>query len=429
MSKELQIKAEFPEKLSCLFAPSRYKVLHGGRGGAKSWGVARALLVLGLKRPLRILCCREFQSSIRDSVHKLLTDQIYSLGLDEFFTIEQASIKANNGTEFFFEGLRHNVAKIKSFEGVDIAWVEEAQTVSKSSWEVLIPTVRKEMSEIWLTFNPELDTDETYQRFVVNPPKNAIVVEVNWRDNPWFPEVLKIEKDALKVKDRDAYINIWEGKCRQALDGAIYAKELRDASEEGRITKVPYEPTKPVHTSWDLGWSDSTSIWFGQIVGFQYRLIDFYQNSQKNLNHYLEILQGKKYIYGIDYLPHDARARQLGTGRSIEELMRSSGRTVRVVPQLSVSDGINAARTMFSNCWFDQVRCSDGLQSLRHYRYEVDPNTRSLERKPLHDDYSHAADSFRYMALSLKEDTKKPLALEEKPRLLSVPNMGTSWMT
>lgn len=424
----MEVKADFPPKLECLFTPSRYKVLHGGRGGAKSWGVARALIIQCIQRPIRILCCREFQSSIRDSVHKLLTDQIYALGLDSLFLIEQASIKSSNGSEFFFEGLRHNVAKIKSFEGVDIAWVEEAQTVSKTSWEVLIPTVRKDNSEIWLTFNPELETDETYQRFVINPPDNALVQKVNWTDNPWFPEVLRIEKDQLKDRDPDAYLNVWEGNCRQALDGAIYADELRDAQATGRITRVPYDNTKPVHTSWDLGWSDNTSIWFGQIVGFEYRLIDFYQNSQKTINHYLEILQGKHYIYGTDYLPHDARAKQLGTGRSIEELMRAAGRNVRVVPQLSVSDGINAARTMFSNCWFDQEKCADGLQCLRHYRYESDPDTGTLARKPLHDWASHGADSFRYMALSLKEGTKKTLDLSSPPRTVYTPVEGTSWM-
>lgn len=423
-----QINAQFPEKLGCLFTPSRYKVLWGGRGGAKSWAVARALLIQGMEKPLRVLCCREFQGSIRDSVHKLLTDQIYALEIDSFYTIEQSSIKGRNGTEFFFEGLRHNVAKVKSFEGIDRAWVEEAQTVSKTSWDVLIPTVRKDASEIWLTFNPELEEDETYQRFVINPPRNAIVQKVNWEDNPWFPEVLRQEKDALKDRDPDAYLNVWEGHCRVALSGAVYATELRDAMEDNRITKVPYDHTKPVHTSWDLGWSDNTSIWFGQIVGFEYRLIDFYQNSQKTINHYLDVLRDRKYIYGTDYLPHDARAKQLGTGRSIEEIMRAAGRTVKVVPMLSVNDGINAARTMFPNCWFDAERCADGLQCLRHYRYEPDPDTGTLGRKPLHDWASHGADAFRYMSVSLKEGVKKPLDLSAPPRTILVPQSGTSWM-
>ena len=168
-------KAQFPVKLACLFEKSRYKVLYGGRGGAKSWGVARALLILGAKKPIRVLCAREFQTSIKDSVHKLLCDQIEALGLLGFYEITQASIRGSNGTEFAFAGLKNNVANIKSFEGVDICWVEEAQTTSRLSWNILIPTIRKQDSEIWITFNPELESDETYQRFVLNPPSDCIV--------------------------------------------------------------------------------------------------------------------------------------------------------------------------------------------------------------------------------------------------------------
>src|SRR5262249_44110905 len=153
-----------------LFRPKRYKVLYGGRYGMKSWGAARALLMLGTQKPLRILCARELQNSIKDSVHKLLSDQIEILGLREFYDIQQTSIKGVNGTEFSFEGIRHNISKIRSYEGIDICWVEEAVLVSSTSWETLIPTIRKEGSEIWMTFNPELEQDETYKRFVKDPP-------------------------------------------------------------------------------------------------------------------------------------------------------------------------------------------------------------------------------------------------------------------
>lgn len=395
---------EFPEKLQFLFQPSRYKVLYGGRGGAKSWGIARALLIKGAGATLRILCAREFQSSIQDSVHRLLSDQIEALGLSSFYNIQKSSIQGSNGTSFSFEGIRHNVSKIKSYEGADICWVEEADQVSRSSWEVIIPTIRKEGSEIWASLNPQLETDETYKRFITNPPPDAIVRKVNWSDNPWFPEVLRKEMEHLKLTDTDAYLNIWEGHCRVALEGAIYARELRVARESGRITRVPYDPTKPVHTFWDLGWSDLTAIWFAQAVGFEYRIIDFYQDRQKSLNHYIKELQNKEYIYGTDWLPHDAQNSTLAAaGRSIESLMRASGRRVRIIPKLSVEHGINAARTIFPNCWFDEDKCSDGIQALTHYRYEVDPDTKQFSKKPYHDDNSNGADAFRYMALSLKE--------------------------
>lgn len=397
-------RAEFPEKLSFLFEPHRYKVLYGGRGGAKSWGVARALLIRAAASPLRVLCAREFQNSIAESVHHLLQSQIVALGLEAFYEVQNAAIKGANGSEFVFAGIRNNVTKIKSFEAVDIAWVEEAQTVSKTSWDTLIPTIRKNGSEIWITYNPELETDETHQRFVINPPSDAVVVKINWSDNPWFPETLLKEKDALKERDPDAYQTVWEGNCRVTLDGAIYAKELRLAQEEGRIRNVPYDALKQVHTFFDLGWADNTSIWFAQSVNNELRLIDYYSNNQMPLNHYIGVLQNKGYLYGTDYLPHDARAKTLATGRSVEEIMLAAGRKVQIVPNLSIFDGINAARMVFNRCYFDEKKCSEGLQSLRHYRYDVDLDSKQFSGRPLHDHHSHAADAFRYFAVAIEED-------------------------
>jgi phage terminase large subunit len=397
-------RAEFPEKLQFLFEPHRYKILYGGRGGAKSWGVARALLIQGAASPLRILCAREFQNSIADSVHHLLQSQISAIGLDNFYEIEKAAIYGRNGTQFVFAGIKNNTSKIKSFEAIDRVWIEEAQNVSKSSWDTLIPTVRKDASEIWATYNPELETDETHQRFVINTPADAAVVKINWSDNPWFPEVLQKEKDALKAKDPDGYQNIWEGNCRVTLEGAIYAKELRVAQEEGRIRNVPYDALKQVHTFWDLGWADNTSLWFTQSVNNELRLIDYYSNNQQPLQHYIQVMQNKGYIYGTDWLPHDAKAKTLATGRSVEEIMVAHGRKVQIVPNLSIFDGINAARTIFNRCYFDERKCSEGLQSLRHYRYDVDPDSKQFSGRPLHDHNSHAADAFRYFAVAIEED-------------------------
>ena len=397
-------KAEFPIKLQCLFQKSRYKVLYGGRGGAKSWGVARALLILGAKSTLRILCAREFQTSIRDSVHKLLCDQIQELGLIAFYEITQNSIRGKNGTEFSFIGLKNNVANVKSYEGVDICWVEEAQTTSRLSWDVLIPTIRKVDSEIWITFNPELETDETYRRFVLNPPENAVVQKVNWSDNPWFPETLKAEKDALKSRDIQAYNTVWEGLCRQTVDGAIFAREMQMAELEGRITKVPYDATKPVHAVFDLGWADATAIWFLQFIGMETRLIRYLEGTQQTISDYLAKMQSFGYVYDTLWLPHDAENKTLAAnGRSIEDIVRAAGYKTRIIDKTPVVDSINAARTMFRSCYFDRENCHEGLQCLRHYRYEVDPETQQFSRKPLHDNYSHGADAFRYIGLMVNE--------------------------
>ncbi len=399
----MELDFEFPEKLGFLFEPSRYKVLYGGRGSGKSWGVARALLTIGIQKPMRVLCARELQNSITDSVHALLADQIKTMGIEPFYEIQNTVIYGKNGTEFLFAGLKHNITKIKSFEGVDLCWVEEAQTVSKSSWHTLIPTIRKENSEIWITFNPELDSDETYKRFVVHPPSNAVVQKVNWSDNPWFPQVLKDEKDDLKERDLDAYLNVWEGNTRQVLDGAVYANELRKAQEENRIKDVHIDLTIPVSTFWDLGWSDLNSIWFVQTVpGGEVRVVDFYQNCQKTIDHYVQVLQTKGYTYRDHWLPHDAEHKNM-TGKSVKDIMQNMGLAIRITPKLSIADGINAARMLMNRCYFDQIRCAEGLQALRHYRYEVDPDTKLFSKTPLHDQNSHAADAWRYAAVALDE--------------------------
>jgi len=401
-------KAEFPIKLKGLFEKSRYKVAYGGRGGAKSWGIARALLIKGAKDPMRILCAREFQTSIKDSVHKLLCDQIEALGLLGFYEITQNSIRGKNGTEFAFVGLRNNVANIKSYEGVDVVWVEEAQTTSRLSWNILIPTIRKQGSEIWISFNPELETDETYQRFVLKPPADCIQIKINWSDNPWFPETLMLEKDALKERDLEAYNQVWEGLCRQSVDGAIFAKELQQAELDGRLTKVPYDATKPVHAVFDLGWADSTAIWFLQFVGMETRLIRYIEDSQKTISHYLATMQTFGYVYDKVWLPHDAENKTLAAaGRSIDDIVRAAGYKTQILPRVPILDSINAARTIFPSCYFDRDNAAEGINCLRHYRYEVDPVSGQFSRTPLHDHYSHGADAFRYIALMIKEPGPK----------------------
>ena len=198
-----------------LLEPARYKVAYGGRGGAKSWGFARGLIWHAYRQRTRILCTREYQNSIQESVHRLLSDQIARLKMNNFFSIGQQTIRGENGSEFIFTGLKTNPHRIKSMEGVDICWVEEAQRVSEESWKILIPTIRTAGSEIWVSFNPDEKTDPSYRRFVESPPPDALVVQVNWRDNPWFPEELRKEKDYLASVDLDAYAHVWEGECRR----------------------------------------------------------------------------------------------------------------------------------------------------------------------------------------------------------------------
>ena len=395
----------FPLWAEFLQKPSRYKVAWGGRGSGKSWAFAMMLLLLGAKKPERILCAREVQRSLKDSVHQLLTDQINKLGLNEFYEVTETEIRGKNGTLFLFAGLKtSSVTTIKSFEGVTRCWVEEAQTVSRRSWDILIPTIRHPDSEIWVTFNPELETDETYQRFVIHPPTNCVSVKVNWDKNPWFPDTLRQEKDDLKARDIQAYNTVWEGICRQTVDGAIFAKEMQMADIEGRLTNVPYDPIKPVHAVFDLGWADMTAIWFVQFIGMETRLIRYYEVNQTTISEILAKMQGFGYLYDTLWLPHDAQHKTLASnGRSIEEIVRAAGYKTRILERVPVADSINAARTMFRACYFDRENCHEGLQCLRNYRYEVDAETGQFGRTPLHDHYSHGADAFRYIGLMVNE--------------------------
>jgi phage terminase large subunit len=213
-----------PNSFRELFYPHRYKVMWGGRGAAKSWSIARALITLAHLRKLRIGCFRELQASIAESVHQLLKDQIYAMGLQDCFRITQSSIISRvTGSEFLFKGLRHNITEIKSLEGIDIAWVEEAQHVSKDSWELLIPTIRKNGSEIWVSFNPVDESDPTYVRFVASVNPDAWVLKCSWRDNPWFTDTQNKERLWLLQSDPDAYEHVYEGGFLRRNNAIIFS--------------------------------------------------------------------------------------------------------------------------------------------------------------------------------------------------------------
>jgi phage terminase large subunit len=381
--------------------PARYKVAYGGRGSGKSWGVARLLLDFGTRSRLRILCAREIMRTISESVHQLLRDQISELGLSGFYTVTDNAIRGSNGTEFYFAGLRTQDAhKLKSYEGVDICWVEEAQVVSKRSWDILLPTIRKPLSEIWVTFNPELDTDETYQRFVANPPEQSVVVKMNYGDNPWFPEVLELERRTLLARDPEAHRNVWEGECRSAVEGAIYAKEVAALYESGRVRPCPYDPLLPVHTVWDLGWNDQTSIALVQRAS-EVRVIGYIEDSHRTLADYVAQLKLLPYVWGQDWLPHDGQARDYKSGKSAEEMLKAMQRDPRIVENLDIESGIKAARMVFPRVYIDP-KAERLLHCLKRYRRTINQNTNE-PGPPLHDEYSHGADCFRYLALCVDQ--------------------------
>lgn len=404
---EVDIDARFPEKLRFLFDPYRYKIAYGGRGSTKSWSFARALLIKGSENQLRILCAREVQKSIEQSVHLLLSDQIRMLELEWFYKITDTEITGINGTQFNFAGLSNiTSASLKSYEGVDIVWVEEAQTVTKKSWDTLIPTIRKDDSEIWVSFNPELDTDETYVRFVVNPPPNSHVCFINYDDVPtFFPRVLEDERRHCEIVNKEDYPTIWQGKCRSAVVGAIYAKDVELAVREHRITNVPYNPMLKVHCIWDLGWNDSMFIILAQKMRSEISIIETIEDSHKTLDWYVAELETKRYNWGYDFIPHDGMHKDYKTGKSTEELLKAFGRKPRAIPNVGIEDGIKTARMSFRQMVFDRVKAARLVECLKRYKRIISRN--GEPGSPLHDQYSHGADDFRYLALVADQMTNE----------------------
>jgi phage terminase large subunit len=393
------IEWEFPEKLGFLFDTHRYKVAYGGRDGAKSWSFARALLLQGAEQPLPIGCFREVQKSIKDSVHQLLSNQVEELGLTGFYDILRDEIRGENGTFFRFAGLSAQTRdSIKSFEGLKRAWVEEAHSVSKRSWEILIPTIRAPESEIWASFNPDLDTDDTYQRFVVNGPPNSKVVHINFTDNPWRSRALDIEREHLLKTDPDAYAHVYLGECRAAVEGAIYYKEVSALRQSGRIANVPYDPLLKVHAVWDLGYDDFMSILLVQRSSSEIRVIGYIEDRHRTLADYDADLRAIGYNWGTFYLPHDGRARDYRSGKSAQEILNALGRKVEIVEDIGVEEGIRAARHIFPRCYFDKTNASQLVNRLGRYRRKVNEQT-GAGGTPVHDEHSHGADGFRYLAV------------------------------
>jgi phage terminase large subunit len=382
------------------------------------------LLLEGIQRPLRILACREFLSAVSSSLHRLFSDQIRLLNLNTFYRIETAAIYGPQGTEIRFAGIRNNIEAIRSYEGCDVTYCEEAENVSYDSWEVLIPTViRKPGSCMIIGFNPMLAKANTYQRWVVSPPPNTVVTKINYTDNPFLSEESRDLAEHLKLTDPDAYNNIWLGFPKTEVTGAIWGPELRLAQQEHRLTKVPYDRSVAVSTFWDLGRADSTAIIFAQVVAMQFRVIDYIEDSGKSIHEYLKMLQEKPYIYAIDWLPHDARAHVLGSKRSIEETLKSNGRRVQIVPRLSVADSIAAARLIWPNVWIDESRCTKLIDCLREYRFDD-------AGKPVHDQYSHGGDAWRYLSIALRgpKPIKPAAPSQDEPWARFSGRSSNAWM-
>jgi phage terminase large subunit len=402
---------ELPPKMMDLFlGEARYRVAHGGRGSGKTRSFALMTAVKGYQWGMsgiggQILCAREHLNSLDESSLEEVKNAIRSVPwLEDYYELGERYIRSKDGRiQYVFAGLRRNLDSIKSKARLLLAWVDEAESVSESAWMKLIPTVREEDSEIWISYNPESKQSATHLRFRVNPPTDCKIVEINWRDNPWFPSVLNAERLEDKDKRPDTYGHVWEGEMLFYTEGAYYTTEMREALSQNRVGIVPYDRSVPVVTAWDLGVGDSTAIWFAQFVGTEVRLIDYYESSGVGLDHYAAELQRRGYIYDQHILPHDVRVRELGSGKSRLETLETLGiRPITIAPQLQVDDGIQAVRSMLNRCWFDQEKCEYGIEALRQYRREYDDVHKVWKGRPLHDWSSHCSDAFRYLAVGYR---------------------------
>lgn len=402
-----------------------FYALYGGRGGGKSWEIADYLLIDGVRSVNRVLCCREIQKSIKQSVHQLLKDRITALGLGGHYEVLNTEIKGKNGTLFSYTGLQeHTKDSMKSYEGYNRTWIEEAQSVSAGSLEILIPTVvRRPDSQIIFSLNPKLASDPVYKDYVATQRPDTCRINVNYWQNKHCPAELKRLAEEMKQEDYDNWLHIYAGQPKLIADGAIYKKELSKLRQDGRLTSVPPDPALPVHTVWDLGIGDSTAIWFVQIYGKEVRLIDYYEAYGEGLPHYARILTDKHYNYGKHFAPHDIKVRELGSGVSRLETARKLGINFEVVAQMRVEDGIDAARMLLGTCWVDEQRCERGMECLQNYRREYDENLLDYKPKPVHDWASHAADAFRYLAIAVESMMPKPPRRRPKQK-----KRPTGWM-
>lgn len=420
MVEEIQwVTAQVPEKLGFFFEPGwRYKGARGGRGSAKSRTIATALVVKGAEKPIRWLCARETQKSLKYSSKQILVDSIVRLGLESQYRILEDEIRGTETdaqgrhTVFIFAGIREmSVDSIKSLEDFDGIWISEAHNVSEESWNKITPTFRREDAEIWFDYNPELDEDFIH-RWSNNPPPNAKIVHVTYLDNPWFPEVLRVDMEHMRKVDPAGYEHVWLGKAKNSVVGAVYGKEMDLAYQGGRIVLAPgigVERTKPVDVFFDLGHGDPMALWFAQMVSNWVNVLDFYQNQGEAIEHYVAVMRDRGFTIGTVWLPWDGVDAMLhhnltGTNqRSPEMVMRSLGLKVRVAPKTSVDSGISAVRTIFPQLRFNEPTCFEGIRHLRMYQWGPKPEDGHVLVKPKHDEHSHAADALKTLAVAIRE--------------------------
>ena len=416
-----------------LLEPARYKGIWGGRGGGKSHHFAEALIEDCLMtRGTRAVCIREVQKSLKESSKRLLEDKLIAFGLREKdgFKVFNEVIQTPGDGVITFQGMQDSTAEsIKSLEGFRRAWIEEAQTMSARSLELLRPTIRAQDSELWFSWNPRRKSDPVDAMLRGDTlPTGSKVIRVNWSDNPNFPDVLEQErKDCLRISP-EQYDHIWEGGYATVLSGAYYAKDIANAKAQGRMGKVAADPLMTLRAFCDIGGtgarSDAFSIWIAQFIGKEIRVLDYYEAIGQPLAAHLVWMRSRGYTpdKAQIWLPHDGGTHDKVYPVSYESSLEQAGYTVTVIPNQgkgAAKARIEAMRRLFPAMWFNFETTEPGIDALGWYHEKKD-DTRNIGLGPEHDWASNAADAAGLMCVAYEEPKSKP---RSRPAKL------TSWRT
>ncbi len=429
------LNLELPPKLIPVFtADVRYRGAYGGRGSAKTRTFAKMAAVRGLMfakagREGIILCGREFMNSLDESSMAEVKAAIASEPwLAANYDVGEKYIRTNCGrVQFKFAGLRHNLDSIKSKALILILWVDEAEPVTETAWQKVVPTVREHGSEIWVTWNPERKKSATHKRFREDPPESSAIVEMNWQDNPWFPDVLDQERREDEIKRPDQYAHIWEGDFKTIYEGAYYAKHLSEARKQGRICKLTPDPMMTVRTYHDLAGAsdkaDAYSIWVSQFINKDIRVYDHYgtqgQSPEMHVRWLREWCIDRGFKRCIVNLPHDGS--QVHIDNSWENIWnKASTDEVKFVVNVIEGQGkgaamirVTASQRIFHQVWFDEEATAEGRESLAAY-HEKRNEDRDIGLGPEHDWSSHDADSFGLMCCDYSESMGESNAPRDK---------------
>lgn len=439
------LKPRLPPKLIPVFeGEADVRGAYGGRGSGKSRSFAsmtayKAAQFANAGYRGTILCLREWMNSLADSsFEEVKTAILEDQDLSRLFTCGESFIRTNCGSvDYSFAGLNRNLNSIKGKSRILIAWIDEAEGVTEKQLTVLDNTIREDSSELWLTWNPEIKGSPVDKRFRNSEDPNYKIIEMNYMDNPCFPSRLERNRQRDLIERPEEYDWIWLGAYRTHVTGAVWGKELLAAKKEGRVRHVPHQSDYPVYTAWDIGRSDATAIWFWQYIAGEIHIIDYIEERFQTPDYFAGLLLGRKVAINLEYddihvkygdeikeaahrksykydalwLPHDAFAKTFSAkGKSVQELLASvfGWDRIQKVPSLSIQDGIQAARSMISKCYWDEERAEFGFGVICKYQYKQMEDKGTFSKTPEHNSASHGGDSFRYMAIAAQEERPEP---------------------